>query len=141
MKKTWFLSVGLLVLLSSAIAISSGGRPFTTEMTGAAEVPGPGDSNGSGTARITVNPGKAEVCYELSVRDIGSATLAHIHVGAAGASGGPVVTLNAPTSGTSEGCVAVDRELALAIIKNPENYYVNVHTSEFPNGAIRGQLR
>ena len=141
MKKTWFLSVGLLVLLSTAAAISAGGRPLTTQMTGGAEVPGPGDPDGSGTARITVNPGKAEVCYQLSVRDISTATLAHVHVGEAGASGPPVVTLGPPTSGQSDGCISVDRDLALAIIKNPENYYVNVHTGDFPNGAIRGQLR
>jgi hypothetical protein len=34
----------------------------------------------------------------------------------------------------------VDREEILEIIQEPEEYYVNVHTTEFPAGAVRGQL-
>jgi hypothetical protein len=36
--------------------------------------------------------------------------------------------------------VEVDRELALAILKHPAAYYVNVHNADFPAGAARGQL-
>ena len=118
-----------------------GGRPFSTELTGAAEVPGPGDPDGSGTATITANPGQEEVCWELLVADITlPATGAHIHEGAAGVAGGVVVTLTPPVSGFSSGCTTVEREVALDILKNPENYYVNVHTTDFVDGAIRGQL-
>ena len=120
-----------------------GGKPLSTTLTGAAEVPGPGDPDGSGTAKITVNPGQREICYELSVEDITlPATGAHIHVGTADEFGDVVVPLTPPDeSGSSSGCAEdVSRELALAIIRNPENYYVNVHTSDFPSGAVRGQL-
>ena len=54
--------------------------------------------------------------------------------------GGVVRGLIAPTSGSSSGCVAVTRELAKAIIQNPSHYYVNVHNSIYPAGALRGQL-
>jgi len=93
-------------------------------------------------ATLTVNPGQKEVCYELSVEDITLPAIgAHIHVGDAGENGPVVVPLTPPdASGLSSGCAEVSRELALAIIKNPENYYINVHTTDFPNGAIRGQL-
>jgi hypothetical protein len=125
-----------------------GGRLFTTTLSGAEEVDpvtgalGAGDPDGSGLATLTVNPGQEEVCYELSVEGITLPAIgAHIHVGAAGENGPVVVPLTPPdASGVSSGCAEVSRELALEIIRNPENYYVNVHTSDFENGAIRGQL-
>lgn len=129
--------LGAFVLIG---VVTAGGRPLETMLTGAAEVPGPGDPDGSGTAKITVNPGQEEICYELEVEGIAPATMAHIHVGTADKSGGVVVTLDPPTDGTSSGCVAVARPLALEILQNPENYYVNVHNNEFRPGALRGQL-
>jgi hypothetical protein len=138
------LAVAALVALAltGAASADSGGRPLSTTLTGAAEVPGPGDPDGRGVATITVNPGQEEVCWEISAEMITlPATAAHIHEGAAGIRGDVVVTLSAPdASGVSSGCTTVERDLALDILMNPENYYVNVHTSDFSDGAIRGQL-
>ena len=117
-----------------------GGAKFKTSLSGAAEIPGPGDPDGSGEATITINPGKSQVCWKLNVRNIAPATAAHIHIGLAGMSGGVVVALSAPSGGTSEGCATVDRSLADAIRKSPSSYYVNVHNADFGNGALRGQL-
>ena len=47
----------------------TGGRPLTASLTGAAEVPGPGDPDGTGTALITLNQGQNEVCFELTWAD------------------------------------------------------------------------
>ena len=129
---------GLSVVLSAQD--QQGGRPITITMTGAAEVPGPGDPDGTGTATITLNPGKGEVCYELMVDKIATANAAHLHSGAADKAGPPVLTLKAPANGSSKECVALDKEKVLDIIKNPANYYVNVHNADFPDGAVRGQL-
>jgi hypothetical protein len=158
-RKRLFGALFLAVLVALALAgpawaakiggADQGGRPFSTVLTGEAEVnavgvPNQGDLDGSGTATITVNPGQEEVCWEINAAGIElPATAAHIHVGAAGVAGPVVVTLSAPdASGFSSGCTTVDvnRDLAKAILKNPEDYYVNVHTSVFPAGAIRGQL-
>lgn len=116
------------------------GRPVTATLTGAAGVPGPGDADGTGTAKITLNAGQGQVCYELTVSNIGAATAAHIHTGAATVAGPVLVGLQAPGSGSSKGCVDLDKEKVKEIIQNPANYYVNLHNAEFPDGAVRGQL-
>jgi hypothetical protein len=60
----------------------------------------------------------------------------------AGCPGDVVVNFNPVFSGgTATGTVTVDQGLANEIAGNPAGFYVNVHTGEFPNGAIRGQLK
>lgn len=121
-------------------SLGHGGRPLETRLTGTAEVPGPGDPDGTGTARLTLNPGQGEICFELTVANISPATAAHIHEAPAGTAGPVVVGLAPPTSGTSQGCRAVDPELIREILEDPANYYVNVHNAPYPAGAVRGQL-
>lgn len=147
MKKIVILQVVLIMIAVLALpgVVSAGGRPFSTTLTGEAEVtpagvPNQGDLDGEGTAHLTLNQGQGEICYELTVSGIAPAGAAHIHVGASTTTGPIVVHFVAPTSGSSSGCVSVDPELIKAIRQNPENYYVNVHNAEFPGGALRGQL-
>lgn len=113
---------------------------MTASLTGAQEVPGPGDTDGSGTAEITIVDATDNICYDINVRNIAPATAAHIHRGLPGQSGPPVVTLEPPTDGGSEGCVSAPGALADEIEANPAAFYVNIHNAEFPNGAVRGQL-
>ena len=132
-------AASMALIATSAIA-ADGGRKLQTNLTGAAEAPNPGDPDGRGMATVTVNAGKRQVCYTLSVRNIDPATAAHIHEAPAGVAGPVKVTLRAPTTGRSSGCVTVTRALALDILKDPADYYVNVHNAAFPTGAVRGQL-
>jgi hypothetical protein len=132
--------VALTLALAPMVGADGGGRPFHLTLTGAAERPGPGDPDGAGTASLTLNPGQAEVCYEYSVTGLAPLAAAHIHV-APVTSPGPVVIPLPPTSATGgSGCVSASRDLLIEIIQNPENYYFNVHTAEFPAGALRAQL-
>jgi len=144
MKTKALFASAIVIGLCACAAIadeSTGGRPLSATLTGSDEVPGPGDPDAQGTARITLNPGQEEVCFKLSVSNMGPATVAHIHSGAVGSSGPPVVTLSpAPTDGQSGGCVSAERDLIQEILRDPTGYYVNVHNQEFPNGAVRGQL-
>ena len=125
-----------------ASAARSGGRPLTATLTGAAEVPGPGDADGSGTATFRLNPGQGKVCFVVTATKITlPASAAHIHTGAAGTAGGILVGLAPPdATGVAGGCVSAPRATVKAILKSPSNYYANVHTSDFAAGAIRGQL-
>lgn len=111
-------------------------------MTGLQEVPGPGDPDGNGTVEVRIDPRTGEICWNLYARQIEPATAAHIHRGAAGAGGAPVVTLTTPdANGRSQGCQTVELGLAREIGMRGYDFYVNVHTPTHPAGAIRGQLR
>lgn len=139
-----------LVGVALAAPVAEGGRKFSTELTGEAEVtsagvPNQGDLGATGTAMITVNPGQQRVCWEITTGDdfaAGTTAIvgAHIHVAPATTTGPVVVPLSAVIDGTSTGCANVSRQLADAIRKAPQTYYVNVHTNLYPAGAIRGQL-
>ena len=139
-------AAGALTLAGSAAAQGdnerNNGRKIQATLTGAAEVPGPGDDNGAGLFEARVNPGTERICYTISASGIDDATAAHIHVGGLGEAGDPVLTLDTPDGDDddSEDCQDIDRGLAQAIVRDPGNYYVNVHTGPFPQGAIRGQL-
>ena len=142
MKRSILIVVATAALLFpvSAASAQDGGRPITVQMTGAAERPGPGDPDGTGTATFRINPGQGEVCYTLTVQNIGPATSAHIHRAPATDPGPVVVPLNPPTNGSSSGCAPITRALAKELIQTPEAFYVNVHNTTYPGGAVRGQL-
>lgn len=119
-----------------------------TVLTGAQEIPGPGDDDGRGAFAAIVQGDR--LCYVLVATRIEPPVAAHIHAGPADVAGPIVVGLNVPDR-VSHGCIqAVDAqnttetlthsELA-AIVASPSQFYVNVHTPSFPAGAIRGQLR
>jgi hypothetical protein len=40
----------------------------------------------------------------------------------------------------SMGCATVSHELMAEILANPSAFYVNVHTTDYRAGAVRGQL-
>ena len=137
----------LLLLLVAAVSFvlasqdkEHGGRSISTTLTGAAEVPGPGDADGAGTFKMTLNPGQTQICYELEVSNIGTPTAAHIHTGAVDVAGPVLVALKTPADGPVKECVELDKEKIKLIIKTLADYYVNVHNAEFPAGAVRGQL-
>lgn len=141
MKMLATMATAACALAAVGAAAQSGSGALAATLTGATEVPGPADPDGSGSARITFADGAENVCFDIAVRDIAPATMAHIHGGPAGEEGGPpLVMLAAPSSGTARGCIAAPPATVAAIRANPEAYFVNIHNAEFPGGAIRGQL-
>lgn len=143
-------------MVGTALAqtVMEGGQKFSIVLTDEAEVPGPGDPNATGTADIVINPGQRRVCWEITTANVNPAfevaagTGAHIHPGEAGEANPPVIHLAVTLNGTNSNCVTVnDRALLMDIIKNPDEYYVNLHwkhptdtTLNFTAGALRAQL-
>ncbi len=119
-----------------------GATRLKATLTGAAEVPRPGDPDGTGTATVNIDVSKREVCYEVTAQKIDRPTGMHIHEAEAGKSGDVVVPLTTPTASdtTTTGCANVDATLIGRMTATPANFYVNVHSEAFPQGAVRGQL-
>jgi hypothetical protein len=103
---------------------------------------GAGDRNGRGSASAVIDGGR--ICYALTVKNIANPVGAHIHRGGRTVNGPIVVEFDEPSAGdpgASSGCTSISRDLARRILRNPQNYYFNVHTQDFPGGAVRGQVR
>jgi hypothetical protein len=116
-------------------------RVFRVTLAGESEAPA-GDPVATGSATVRARAGQAKICYQLAARDLsGRAVAAHIHRGAAGVAGPVVIPLRTPNSaGKASGCAKAKRTLVKAILARPSRYYVNVHTRDFPAGAVRAQL-
>jgi carbon monoxide dehydrogenase subunit G len=119
-----------------------GATRLKATLTGATEVPTPGDPDATGTATVNLDVTKREACYEVTVQRIDRPVAMHIHEAEAGKSGGVVVPMTTPTASdtTTTGCTNVDAAVMTRLAADPDNFYVNVHTQAFPQGAARGQL-
>jgi hypothetical protein len=133
------VAAGFLLISPSATA-SPRTVALDAKLTGAEEVPDPGDPDGRGHAVVLIRADEGELCYVLTVRRIETAHLAHIHIGPAGTPGPVVVDFTPPTPKSSDCLTGLDTELLHDIVNNPSGYYVNVHNPSFPRGAVRGQL-
>lgn len=118
-------------------APAMGGFKLMGTMTGAAENPA-ADPDGRGTFMARINPGHDKICYTMTTAMIAAPTAAHIHSGAKGVNGPPVVMLD---TSAGEHCTAIASDLAMKIMKDADGFYVNVHTADYPGGAIRAQLK
>ncbi|WP_295525508.1 CHRD domain-containing protein [Novosphingobium sp. Chol11] len=114
--------------------------PVTLTATlGGGNETGGGSAEGSGTFKVEADGETGDFCYTLTAAKIGTASAAHLHSGAAGSDGDVVVPLAVTGAGSDE-CVAMEPAKLKPILADPASYYINVHTAEFPKGAIRGQL-
>jgi hypothetical protein len=138
LKSRILLIAGAAAVLAAPGAASAAGVKLKATLAGAAEEGG-GDAKGNGTFTADVDADSGDFCYTLVAKTTDKPVAAHVHSGAAGASGPPVLTIMVTGPGTDE-CLAAEPDKLKEILAAPENFYVNVHTASFPKGAIRGQL-
>jgi hypothetical protein len=118
-------------------------------LNGRNEVPGPagspavGDSDGRAVEVLRVKGN--QISYTVKWYGIGAPTAGHLHLGTAGTNGAVKVpffgTALPGTLNAVMGTVTVDDPSLLDSLKSdPGSLYANLHTAEFPGGAVRGQL-
>jgi hypothetical protein len=123
---------------SQPLSWSRGGRPISASLTPVAP-----NLLGAGTFVARSNIGQGRICWKLTVTGLADVTAAHIHYGTGPNATQIAVPLALPTpfTGTATGCADVARALVKQILVKPGNFYVNVHTTTYPGGAISGTLK
>ncbi|GGL13476.1 hypothetical protein Sme01_69800 [Sphaerisporangium melleum] len=118
---------------------------FAAVLLGRNEVREPGkkvnDRDGLAVAKFRIQGNR--LSYIVQWKRTGKPTAFHIHRGKAGVNGPVVIDLSKGKrrGNTLSGTVVVDDLSVLKGIKNnPKNWYSNFHSSQFPDGAVRGQL-
>jgi CHRD domain len=129
-----------VLALAAALAVPgvAAGATLSATLSGAKEVPKA--ANGSGTAKLTLKPNRGRICFDITLRHVGTAQMGHIHKGKAGVAGPISVALFMSPTKHPKGCVSASKSQINAILRHPSRFYVNVHTQKFPAGAARGQL-
>jgi hypothetical protein len=126
----------------SVLAFSAGlagAAESKVTLTGAEETP-PVKTTATAVATITVNADKS-VSGSVTARGLVGATIAHIHLGAVGQKGGPIVTLDKSGDNTwvvPAGAKFTDEQYAAY---QAGNLYINVHSDANKAGEIRGQIK
>ena len=141
---TPIVAAGLLAGAAIPAFAAPGDVELSAKMNGKQEVPGPGDEDGTGKANVTLKPKKGRVCFDIRFEDIENPTGGHIHKGLKGDAGPIKVPLFEDEDGLTspiEDCVKAEEKQINKIARNPERFYVNIHNEDFPEGAIRGQLK
>ena len=163
-----FLLISLFAVGVVAAAPGGENRNFVAHLTGAQEAPDPVDTSAQGQAKFQLSKDGTELDFKLIVANLDNVLQAHIHCGAPGVAG-PVVLFLYPDGpppvlipGTSNGVLSEGTRTNSDIIPRPDSpacpggvanfddliakmrsgeAYVNVHTTAFPGGEIRGVIR
>ena len=142
-----FVSLASTLLVptgGSARPTTQGAATFTVPLSGEAEVSisggTAGDRDGSGRVKLTLDSEHRQLCYSFTLKKLATPLMAHIHKGPAPGNGPSVITLFTGPGGHLSDCVTWTEKRLAEIASNPSNFYVNLSTTEYPDGALRGQL-
>ena len=130
-----FAGLAIAVVLAAPLSAQAAKVALATTLDGNSESIG-GDPDGGGKFSIELDTESGEVCYLYTVANIARPKLLQILRGPIGGNGPPAIILEAG----SDVCIDADPKVVSAVIANPGDYYVNFFNTEFPTGAIRGQL-
>jgi len=125
---------------NSSVYEISGKQPlvFTANLNGAQETP-PNNSTAAGTATVLLSPDEQTARVSLNFNGLSNTeTAAHIHGPAAPGTAGPIL-FPLPNGGFTDFLISP----SATDVQNLKNgqLYINVHSTNFLNGEIRGQFQ
>lgn len=145
MKRFFAYALAAAALATSPAAATT--ITYSLSMDGAQEVPVPsaGDPDGTASGTLTIDDSTGVISWSFTYANIATPSAMHIHgpSAPAGTAAGVFVGLGVATTGgpgTLISSVTTTPENAAAINANPSDFYVNIHNTPFPSGAVRGQL-
>jgi hypothetical protein len=144
MKKFTLLLASAVILANTQVTFANftANLLFAAKLTGEQETP-PVTTSGYGVATFILNATRDTLCISVTVRDMSSAiTAAHIHEGSYGLAGPPIIDLTPYINGNRINATLtggmINPQVVGALIAR--QYYINVHTTNYVDGEIRGQI-
>src|SRR5436190_15209705 len=144
MMRRTLVVLGLLLLLPAASLLA---QTYGAVLTGSQEVP-PTTTAGYGNATVSFTDAThTAINVTITVNNLGS-PISNFHIhgpnGPVGTNDNVAINLiglgGTFTNNKMTGTFPIDATNAAALLAHPERFYVNVHTTQFPGGAIRGNL-
>lgn len=128
-----------------SLAYQAGNAHFAIQLVGH-EVPEGGDPDGQGSATLDLDRTRKQICFTMTWSRLrGTVNALHLNVAARGGEGPQWIdffdkqSLPGPR-GMASGCVPTTSDKIDAVLSHPTDYYLNLDSSAFTKGAIRGQL-
>lgn len=134
-----------IAVLAVALVAPSGAAAsehVIAKMNGNKVVPGPGDANGSGRAELVLKQKQRQICFSVGYNRVSTPVSGEIHRGSSGETGPKKAELFENTNADpATGCSQETARQVRRIRQHPRKFYIQLENNQFPNGAIRGQLR
>ncbi|HEV2078336.1 MAG TPA: CHRD domain-containing protein [Allosphingosinicella sp.] len=138
-------SLGSLALAGCATVEEAAVQAVSTThhatLTGAEVVTSPGDPDGYARAQLSISNELNQICYDVGdIRNLAPITSLTINRGRRGQVGPAVLRITRANEGVWKNCVGRAEWLERTLEYAPGAFYIQISTTEFPNGAIRGQF-
>ena len=89
---------------------------------------------------MLLDPATGQLTIQARLHQLAGATVLHLHQGRAGMTGPIIATLALMGEAHARGSVMLTPAQVEELLTSLRTFYLDIHTTAFPNGAVRGQL-